>query len=200
MNKPRSWFTSDLHISHRAVLGFSNRPYANVTEMDADLIFRIKVHLNPGDLLYILGDLSFGSPSYTRGLLNQLGKSNPMFWILGNHDKRGAQKGLAKYFEWIGHYKEIKVNGEKVVLSHYPFESWNGMYRGSWMLHGHSHGNLQRKMPRRFDVGVDCWDMNPVSFEELVAWQTDYDYALEQALHSPLQFKYEELVDHHEGA
>jgi calcineurin-like phosphoesterase family protein len=36
------------------------------------------------------------------------------------------------------------------------------------MLHGHCHGNLKRKLPRRFDVGADVFDV-PVRLDDLWA-------------------------------
>ena len=65
-------------------------------------------------------------------------------------------------------YAEIEVEGTKLVLCHYAFRTWNGMHRKALDLHGHSHGKLA-PMPRQFDVGVDAWDMRPVTLAELQA-------------------------------
>lgn len=35
------WFTSDLHLGHRAVLGFCSRPWETVEQMDAALVASI---------------------------------------------------------------------------------------------------------------------------------------------------------------
>jgi calcineurin-like phosphoesterase family protein len=70
-------------------------------------------------------------------------------------------------FGSIAKYRELKLDGRKVVLCHYPLESWNQMARGSWHLHGHSHGNLV-EFGLRADVGVDCWSYAPVTYGELV--------------------------------
>ena len=59
-------------------------------------------------------------------------------------------------------YAEIEEEGTRLVLRHYAFRTWNGMHKKALNLHGHSHGKLA-PMPRQFDVGVDAWDMRPVT-------------------------------------
>ena len=44
---------------------------------------------------------------------------------------------------------------------------WNQSHRGAWQLHGHSHGSLTDHGGKQTDVGVDCWDYAPVSFDTL---------------------------------
>jgi calcineurin-like phosphoesterase family protein len=47
--------------------------------------------------------------------------------------------------------------------------SWNGGYRGSIMLHGHSHGNMGPQTKRIIDVGVDTRDdFAPYSYEDIM--------------------------------
>lgn len=46
--------------------------------------------------------------------------------------------------------------------------TWNGSHRGIWQLYGHSHGNLSDdEAALSFDVGVDCHNFYPVSYEEV---------------------------------
>jgi calcineurin-like phosphoesterase family protein len=40
------------------------------------------------------------------------------------------------------------------------------MHHGAWHLYGHSHGALP-PYGKSFDVGVDCWNYKPVSFEQV---------------------------------
>jgi calcineurin-like phosphoesterase family protein len=84
--------------------------------------------------------------------------------IIGNNDPAPAPTG----WESVGPYAEIEREGVLLVLCHYPFRSWNGQHRGSWNLHGHSHGRL-KPLLRQYDVGVDPNDYTPVRLEELIA-------------------------------
>jgi calcineurin-like phosphoesterase family protein len=48
--------------------------------------------------------------------------------------------------------------------------SWHRMGYGSWMLHGHSHGNLTFKRGKMMDVGVDTNpELAPYSYREVEA-------------------------------
>jgi len=60
-----------------------------------------------------------------------------------------------------------------VFLSHYAHVVWHHSDRGVYHLYGHSHGNLEawrdEHMPSALalDVGVDCWDYQPLSFTQI---------------------------------
>jgi calcineurin-like phosphoesterase family protein len=73
-------------------------------------------------------------------------------------------------------------DGQMLVLCHYPLLSWEGMHRGSIMLHGHIHSGQGEEAPGtynmhmkdegilRYDVGVDANAMAPISLDEILAW------------------------------
>lgn len=69
----------------------------------------------------------------------------------------------------------LSVEGQSLVLCHYPLLEWPRFYRGAgcWHLHGHQHGFLNNpKTPLsanayRLDVGVDSWEFSPVSMQQL---------------------------------
>lgn len=187
----KTWFTSDSHFGHRKVIKFCNRPFTGanccvgidpeisknckqcygygkvleVEEMDEQLIKNWNEIVSPKDDVYHLGDVMFTSkkPDVTN-LFKRL--NGQIHWIYGNHDKSFRNAAGAA---WSGDYKELKVEGQKLILCHYPMMSWNGQMRGTIMLHGHCHGNLKHDGTKLLiDVGVDCWDYKPVSFEEIM--------------------------------
>ena len=86
--------------------------------------------------------------------------------ITGNNDGPAVLKSAG--WDSVAPYAEIDVEGTRLVLCHYAFRTWNGMHKKSLNLHGHSHGKLA-PMPRQFDVGVDAWDMRPVTLGEILA-------------------------------
>jgi calcineurin-like phosphoesterase family protein len=46
--------------------------------------------------------------------------------------------------------------------------AWNKHGYGSWMLYGHSHGTLpDDPHALSIDVGMDCHDFVPISYEEI---------------------------------
>ena len=68
---------------------------------------------------------------------------------------------------FLGHYADMKIGPQRIILAHYPMDSWNSSFHGSWMLHGHCHCNLKNdKNLKRLDVG---WDQmkKPLSFIDI---------------------------------
>ena len=88
------WFTSDLHLGHRAAINMCGRPFENVEEMNEILIRNFNSCVKKNDTVYILGDFSFASPEETRKILEKLNGKKHL--IIGNHDK--SCKGLENYF------------------------------------------------------------------------------------------------------
>jgi calcineurin-like phosphoesterase family protein len=84
--------------------------------------------------------------------------------VIGNNDQ-GATVSQSGWRS-TQHYAEMELDGTRLVLCHYPFRTWNGMYKGAYNIHGHSHGKLS-KMTRQIDVGVDVWDFRPITLDHL---------------------------------
>lgn len=169
----RIWFTSDTHYGHANVIRFCSRPFATVEEMNAELLRRHNALVSPDDVVYHLGDFIWSTRREVwTAILDQL---NGRFRVVrGNHDipLRKATFSHPK-IEWVQDYHEMKIDGRKVVLCHFPIGSWNRAMHGAWMLHGHCHGSYEHGLPRSrehglvADVGVDCWAYAPVSPAEL---------------------------------
>lgn len=171
------FFSSDMHIGHFNVIKYSNRPYASVREMTEALIANWNSVVREGDHVYVGGDVSFTSLTTTVSVLQQL--AGKKFLILGNHDSKLRRKeAFVNCFEWVKDYHELTVQdpsmpggSQLIILSHYPMVSWRNSYRGSWMLHGHCHGSLnarnERENVKRLDIGVDCHNYTPVSYEQV---------------------------------
>lgn len=160
------WFTSDTHFNHRNIIKFCNRPFIDMSDMEEQLIDRWNSKVSYNDTIYHLGDFSFtkwkGSTSVD-SLLSRLNGNKIL--LIGNHD--APEVVNSSYWASVEHYLEIKINKQKIILSHYPFRVWNGMHRGAFMLHGHSHGSLLDIGGKTMDVGTDCHDWYPISFDDV---------------------------------
>lgn len=161
------FFWADTHFNHRGILHYTSRPYSDIYQMNEDLIARWNaVVLQERDVVYLLGDFAFVHRD-----AEDLGE---IFWklrgkkhlIVGNHDEKNPQV-LRLPWESIQHLATFKQGGQRAELCHYPLETWRASWRGALMLHGHCHGTLKRKLPKRFDVGCDV-EPFPVSWETLV--------------------------------
>ena len=167
------YLTSDPHFGHSNIIKYVSRPFDNVEEMDKTLIKNFNSVVGENDILYILGDFTM-SGSYTKCLrYREQINCKRIHLVLGNHDKRNIHHD---YFESVQDYEELKMNGIKLCLSHYPFLSWNSRDRGSIMCHGHIHSNKRSNATNRwqrilrYDVGVDANDYKPVSIEEIIEY------------------------------
>lgn len=185
------FLTSDLHIGHVNIIEYCNRPYKDVSEMNADLVERWNSVVAPDDEVFIIGDLAMGklddSLVYV-GLLN-----GTKHLVPGNHDRMFGCQGT-KYANAVQRYldagiedvveDEFAMNLQvdplfTVLVNHFPYqgdsrEGHEDRYQdrrpanhGDYLIHGHVHG-VWRRNGRMVDVGVDAWGGYPVSFAAVV--------------------------------
>lgn len=187
------------------------RDFPTLEEHDKALVDIINKTVKKEDTLYHLGDWSFGGIEQIWEFRKQL-NCQDIHLIYGNHDhhielnhdipKSQIEEITKWYFEYIKgsafpvrpglqdlfsscqHYKELKINGLHIILSHYAMRVWNKSHRGSIMLYGHSHGSLDELRPqftsptwigddyfiknyKTMDVGVDTNSLKPYSLTEI---------------------------------
>lgn len=161
------WFSSDWHLSHRAIIEYDNRPFKDIYEMDETIIDNYNSLVGDKDDFYFIGDLSFATPKVTDQYLSRL-KGN-LYFIAGNHDhKKGTIPLYKKHGVFLGNLEEIKVNNQYIVLCHYAMRIWNRSHYGSYQIYGHSHHNLpDDPNSLSMDVGCNGWDYKPVEFEQI---------------------------------
>lgn len=159
----KKFYISDLHLSHFNAIKFDNRPWTNIEEMNSGIIKEWNSRVSEKDSVYILGDISWGTPEETKKLISQL--NGKKYWIFGNHDyKLSKDVGLQKEFiEGFNGYHEITDGLKRVILSHYPIFMFNGIRKGSVHLYGHVHNNE-----------IDC--------ELIKKWKAEYEEKLGQKI------------------
>lgn len=157
LTEQNTFFTSDVHWGHKNVIKYSNRPFESVEDMNRQLIDNWNKTVKPTDYVFSLGDFAFGKIGFIIEVLQQL--NGNIFMITGNHDEEILKNrqmlldmGLVKE---IVPYKEIRINNQFICLFHYGCRVWNKCHRDSFLLYGHSHGNLP-PYSRSVDVGVDA--------------------------------------------
>jgi len=162
-----TFFLSDTHYSHSAIITYCDRGFKDVGEMNEALIRNYQEVVRPGDDVYHLGDFAMWDHL---NILRRLPGNKHL--ILGNHDYKHRKKlrdsGL---FIWIKDTFQLKTPTEEnprqtIWLSHYSHQTWPQKGKGAWHLFGHSHGNLPG-IGMSFDVGVDCCDYSPISLEQV---------------------------------
>ncbi len=163
------WFTSDTHFGHTNITGpkISNwssgyRNFDSVYEMNMSLIEGINKYVKEDDILYHLGDWSFGGVQNILQFRNYIVCKN-IHLILGNHDQHIIDKEIIhqdisfnpiELFTSVQDVLTLDIGKTKLFLSHYSHRVWLGSHKGVIHLYGHSHGSIP-DFGRSMDVGVD---------------------------------------------
>lgn len=159
------WFTADTHFNHAGAMGQFKRPFGSVADMNETMVARWNDTVGPDDEVWHLGDFALRTNAdQVSALLRRLHGRKHL--VIGNND--GPDTVARPEWASVQAYAEIALDDTRLVLCHYAFRTWNGMYKGAVNLHGHSHGQLAG-MTRQVDVGVDVWDFRPVSLAQIKA-------------------------------
>lgn len=181
-----TFFCSDPHYNHKNIVNClstwaegGQREFASLEQMNNTLVNNINNKVGQNDVLYCLGDWSFGGIESIWEFRQQINCQN-IHLILGNHDHHIQNNRLVEIgrpdpvwasslFSSVAYYKEIVVNKQNLVLFHYPIASWNGIAKGWIQLHGHIHSD--RIGPgKMMDVGFDSNPkFEPYSMDEIMA-------------------------------
>lgn len=176
-----TWFSSDLHLGHRFVAAL--RGFEDPDDHDEVILGSLEKLVQPGDKLWILGDLSSGSRGAEERALtligNRLGDVEKHL-ISGNHDSchplfREAYQRQARFlevFDSVQPFQRVKWEGEDVYLSHFPRPGQDhpGMpsrydelrLNVPLLVHGHLHSQFPMTGRGQIDVGVEAWNLQPV--------------------------------------
>lgn len=143
-----------------------NRPFPSVDEMDEILTGNWNMLVKPGDTVYHIGDFAWWKWTQQRVNAQVKRLNGHKFLIYGNHDRDCVKR--SEGWVWKGERKKIKAFDQEIVLDHYAGRVWNKSGWGCWQLYGHSHGGLaDDPNALQMDVGVDCHDYKPISFEQV---------------------------------
>lgn len=180
----------------------SCRKFNTTREMSLHMINQINKYVKEDDILFHCGDWSFSGIENILNLRKQLNvktihhingnhdhhisdnKLIKNYFIGVNSDEIVHDKDIddlkdhyaplytKQLFTTVNDYLEIKIGKQLIVLSHYPFQSWRDISKGSIHLHGHTHGNIN-SIKNRLDVGLDSafkmfGEYKPFGFDNII--------------------------------
>ena len=177
------YFTSDTHYMHknicRGTTSWGNaddftRDFDTLDQMNDRIVNGINAAVGQDDILFHLGDWSFGGFEMIEQFRNRINCRN-IHLILGNHDHHieRDRENIRRLFTSVNQYLELEVKGKEweqnYVLMHYPIISWNKMNDGVIHLHGHVHLSADRRIGKgkTMDVGVDGNGLNPLHTSDI---------------------------------
>ena len=171
------WVTADTHFNHAKIMQYMERPFADVDAMNNEIVRRWNSVVGEKQTVYHLGDFGFGKWSDKRDMQPMLDLrarlNGKIVLIMGNHDDFTYKLDC---WEDVFDYKYIKWNHQKYFLCHYAMRTWRGSHRGTFQLHGHSHGNMPDQGLRQMDVGVDLHNFTPLHLDAVYEILKDRPY------------------------
>lgn len=193
------FFTSDTHYNHKNICkgvsswnnsrnegnGQQTRDFSTLEEMNEAIVEGINNKVEENDILWHLGDWSFGGINSIWEFRKQI-KCKHINLVFGNHDAHiennknftlpkedleyafhnfgidHVEKGyLQDLFCSTQHVIELKEGMFSFFLSHYAHKVYNKSHKGNIHLYGHSHDTLDFQggccIPygKTMDVGID---------------------------------------------
>ena len=144
-----TYYIADTHFGHAGVIKFSDRPFADVEEMDRTMIANWNARVQPEDDVYIVGDFIWhGGTDAATDLAKKL--NGRKYLIKGNHDWKYLKcPDYRAQFVEIADMIEVVLDGNRIVMCHYPMLEWNGGRYMGWHIHGHIHN-------RKEDTSIIC--------------------------------------------
>lgn len=170
------WVWSDLHLFHKNILRYAQRPFFHVDHMLEMLLSNAQAQVGPEDWLICLGDLSFGEQGPTADFVQALPGRKGL--ILGNHDVDRQPKlqgltrlgfdAIADVQDWAvgaGLHDQDGLSVERLWLTHYPIWSpWLPLNVRN--VHGHVHQHTVGG--RCINASVEHTAYAPVLLRDLV--------------------------------
>lgn len=178
----RRFWTSDTHFGHKMMA--ERRGFANVHDHDAAIINNVNAIVGPRDIVWHLGDVGLGSGTYIFECMRQL--NGTWHLITGNHDapwpghrrSHSSQRKWLDIFASVQAFGRVQIGNHELLMSHFPYEAAHTeepraqQYRlrdkGEWLLAGHTHSESRWHGPKQIHVGLDAWDLKPVSEEQIL--------------------------------
>ena len=155
----------------------------SILRMNRGLVANINARVGPDDVLWCLGDWAWGEgweyQMNARWFRDEI-RCKTVNLIWGNHDDRSIRDLFHETHEQV----QIRVDGVRITLNHYPMVTWNGQHHASVAdpnihLYGHVHA-IYQKQPEfsplkdsdawvALDVGFDGNDYQVWSLPEILA-------------------------------
>ena len=178
MNR-NTYFTSDWHIGHAAVIKFSCRPFVDVDHQSRVLANNYNSTVGTNDICYFLGDMGLCSGEDLKRVMKQL--NGIKILILGNHDKKGRQFWFECGFSAVMYSSSLRVGGETVTMTHCPLY---GVFRENTMaMKGVDNNNLPN------------WHGEEKNFKKGFAIPSWGQFHLHGHIHSPNSGKSVKILD-----
>lgn len=207
----RLFFTSDSHYNHANICSATTkwidpvtcREFKSLEKMNSVLVGNINEMVGQDDILFHLGDWSFGGLESIKQFRDQI-VCKTIHLITGNHDHHieSNKDDVQSLFNSVNKYLDLVVKWNigtplqdevRFALMHFPIASWDNMARGAIHLHGHVHfePNKRISVGKMMDVGVDGNGLYPIDMSEVISIMRN------QPIKSMFTFDHHEIIENY---
>jgi calcineurin-like phosphoesterase family protein len=170
-----NWYCSDHHLWHHNILGYCNRPFKDIKEMNEMLLTYHNQYVKPSDHVSFLGDLTMmrGGSTQKRMFKEEIAKYNGHKRLyLGNHDHWSVDFYRECGFEKI--YATWRTE-EGLLCSHIPIHP-RSLGSAIANVHGHIHDapeyesvTVGDRIVPYINVSVEAIEYRPINKDEVLA-------------------------------
>lgn len=156
---------SDLHLNHKKIILYENRPFTDVKHMNRVLIDNWNSIVKENDYVINVGDFCLGSTQDYIDLRQQL--NGKIILIKGNHDRQ-TRRVIVERAGFIAFKKIIELNHVCLKIVHNPAHIKED---GFIILHGHIHSKtVHHNFDNKYiNLSVDVTDFKPVCLYDILA-------------------------------
>jgi calcineurin-like phosphoesterase family protein len=167
-NPTKYYLLADPHWNHYKMVEYCNRP----SNFDQLIINHWQATIHPQDIVFVLGDVTWGSQGQLKTVMN--GLPGTKILIRGNHDRNNSNNWFIKAgFAVV--LEKAQVCG--VILSHFPaILNDEEIKRDIINVHGHFHNNPAKKWEKHLTekitknhylLSLEEVNYTPVSLEQV---------------------------------
>jgi len=179
------FFTADTHFGHSNIIRYCGRPFKDVEHMNDTLVTNWNNRIKDGDTVFCAGDFCFKNSAGGKageGLVHKASYytnklNGNIIFLKGNHDRNNSVRTIIDRIV-------IKYGPHFVNITHIP-ENYDPNFAINFCGHVHEKWKFKRvyepyqdKCVDLINIGVDVWNFNPVTFEEIF---TNYRHWLKHA-------------------
>ena len=159
------YVTSDWHLYHKNIIGYCDRPFDSVDEMNKTLFENWNNTVSDNDTIFFLGDFLMGGHGVDTAKVVWENLAGKKYFIQGNHDKKIGKFCEDVITENSQETVDVLYKGKIITLGHYP----NLQFSGEFLIHGHTHNNRPDDIiENRFNASCELTDYKPIHIDEVL--------------------------------
>ena len=162
----RTWIWSDLHLHHKNIIRYCNRPFQSVEAMNEALLAAWKETVGEADTIICGGDIALAGALKRERLARVRAMPGRKLLVRGNHDfgKNGRPADTGSDATWMA----LVITGNPTLLVTHI--AMNEVPDGTVNLYGHVHNNEPLREGPYVNICVEHTQYRPLPLEPCDGW------------------------------